>query len=365
MLKNIHIWLPSYIKQKLTQQGDGFNQGRTLHIMFCLVDHFEPSWNNATYKEELNRINTWVRGYPEIAKNHYDSRRRYPQHTFFYPAEEYRPEHLDKLTKLCKDGFGDVEIHLHHDNDTSESLEQKIEEYKNRLVNHGLLSSDGDGKIRYGFIHGNWALDNSRKDGKWCGVNNELQILKKTGCYADFTLPSAPSDTQTKKINSVYYAKDDPIRPKSHNSGVDVEVGKEQEGDLMIIQGPLALNWKSRKWGIFPQIENGEISHKNPPTEDRIDLWIRQGIHIKRKPNWIFVKVHTHGAQEKNWDVLLGRPMQEMISYLENKYNDGKDYILYYVTAREMYNLIKAAEGGKEGEPSLYRDYLLKKINKR
>ena len=76
---------------------------------------------------------------------------------------------------------------------------------------HGLLACDRrTGRPAYGFIHGNWALDNSRPDGRWCGVNNELDVLRETGCYADFTFPSAPSPTQPRKINSIYYAVDDP-----------------------------------------------------------------------------------------------------------------------------------------------------------
>jgi hypothetical protein len=32
---------------------------------------------------------------------------------------------------------------------------------------------------------------------------------------------------------------------------------------------------------------------------------------------------------------------------------------LHFVTAREMYNIIKAAEEGREGNPNLYRDHVL------
>ena len=59
-------------------------------------------------------------------------------------------------------------------------------------------------------------------DGRCCGVNDEIDILRETGCYADFTLPSSPSPTQTRKINSIYYAVDDPLEPKSHDWGTDV-----------------------------------------------------------------------------------------------------------------------------------------------
>jgi len=303
-----------------------------------------------------------------MAKKHRDSDGRYPQHTFFYPIEEYEPGHLEKIAKLCRQGLGEVEIQLHHDNDTEYRLRKKIEKGIEDFKRHGLLSKDKEtGKVKFGFVHGNWALDNSRKDGKWCGVNNEIGVLQELGCYADFTLPSAPSDTQTRKINSIYYAIDDPYKPKSHDTGIDVALTlalshkweREKGEGLMIIQGPLALNWKRRKFHIFPKIENAEIAWHNKPTKNRIDLWVEQNISVKGREDWIFIKIHTHGAQEKNFDSLLGKPMHNMHNYLRTKYNDGVNFKLHYVTAREMYNIIKAAEAGESKEPGEYRDYIL------
>ena len=58
-------------------------------------------------------------------------------------------------------------------------------------------------------------------------------------------------------------------------------------------------------------------------------------------------------------ETLLGKPMDNMFSYLERAYNDGKKYQLHYVTSREAYNIVKAAEAGKSGNPNAYRDFLL------
>jgi hypothetical protein len=49
-----------------------------------------------------------------------------------------------------------------------------------------------------------------------------------------------------------------------------------------------------------------------------------------------------------------------MCDYLESKYNDGENYVLHYVSAREMYNIAKAAEAGESGNPHQFRDYLVK-----
>ena len=215
------------------------------------------------------------------------------------------------------------------------------------------------GRPAFGFIHGNWCLDNSRADGRWCGVNNELTVLRDLGCYADFTLPSAPSDTQTPKINSIYYATDDPCRPRSHDHGTDVQVGRPASGDLMIVQGPLALNWRRRKWGLLPRIENADVRAGDPPEPERIDLWVRQAIHVAGRRDWVFVKVHTHGTQDRDIDTLLGDAADRMFTHLETRYNDGDEHVLHYVNAREVYNIVKAAEDGRTGNPAQYRNYRL------
>ncbi len=138
-----------------------------------------------------------------------------------------------------------------------------------------------------------------------------------------------------------------------------MEVSKSQSGDLMIIQGPLCLNWQDRKFGLLPRIENSDIRANSPPTPHRIDLWVECGIHVKGCPQWLFVKIHTHGTQEADIESLLGDEVDSMFSYLEKEYNDGRNFALHYVSAREMYNIIKAAEAGVQGDPGKYRDYVV------
>ena len=329
--------------------------------MFCFVDHFEPAWGKVDMAQQRARVDRWCTDYRRLAGAHRDADGRPPQHTFFYPEEEYAEEHLDKLSALCRDGFGEIEIHLHHDNDTPENFVATISRFNTLLhERHGALSRDPQsGQLSFGFIHGNWCLDNSRADGRWCGINNELILLKELGCYADFTLPSAPSETQTRMVNAIYYATDDPARPKSHDVGVPVRVGGTPSGDLLMVQGPLGINWRERHRGIVPRVENADVRRACPPTPTRVDGWVRTGIHVEGRPEWIFIKVHTHGTQERDMDTLLGDSAHAMHQHLEQAYNDGKNYVLHYVTAREVYNIIKAAEAGLSGNPDGYRDYVL------
>lgn len=58
-------------------------------------------------------------------------------------------------------------------------------------------------------------------------------------------------------------------------------------------------------------------------------------------------------------DTLLGEAADAMHTHLERAYNDGARHVLHYVTAREMYNIIRAAEAGLCGNPGDYRDFEL------
>lgn len=361
--KNVAGWLMSYLRRDW--QPGPVPSGRTRHLLFCFVDHYEPAWLKPGYDVEVARVRRWREEYPRLCAKHVDADGRPPVHSFFFPEEEYRREHLDALVDLCRMGLGEIDIHLHHHDDTDAGLREKLRRFTELLIaDHGALPRDSvSGQPRWGFIHGNWALDNSHPEGIACGVNNELIVLREEGCYADFTYPAAPDPCQTSTINKIYYAKDDPLRPKSHDTGVRVKVGGKAVGDLMIIQGPLGFRWRSRKFGVIPRIENSDVRTSCPPTRDRIDSWVNTGIHVEGKPDWIFVKIHTHGTQERDMETLLGAPMNDAFDYLETRYNDGRAWQLHYVSAREMYNIVKAAEAGMDGNPGEYRDFEIPRPN--
>jgi len=357
--RGLDRWLFSYIRQRSRYHAP--RSGQPVHLLLCIADHFEPRNGGVSATQGRKRVQRWLDDYPRLFGGFRDSDGHPPRHTFFYPLEQYDRDHLDALSELCHQGFGEVEVHLHHDGDTPEHLRACLADYKELLaLRHGLLPRDKrSGQVVYGFIHGCWALDNSRPDGRWCGVNNELDILRGTGCYADFTLPSAPSPTQTSTINSIYYAVDDPQRPKSHDRGVPVGTEPVPANALMLVQGPLVLDWKRRKWGLIPRIENGCIQGNQPATIERLDNWLRAGVQVPTRPDWFFVKLHTHGAPESNQRVLLGEPMVRFHRDLAQRSREDPKFHFHYVTAREMFNLVRAAEAGWKETVNLARDYQL------
>jgi len=359
--KDMHPWILGYWRKAFFSSKP--QTSGTTHVMFCFVDHYEPQWLNKDNIElERERVDRWFNDYPKMAEKFTDADGCHPKHSFFFPEEEYREEHLNKLSDLCARGYGEIEIHLHHENDTSDNLRMVLSNFAQTLhEKHGALATDPvTGKPVYAFIHGNWALDNSHPKGHWCGVNDELIVLKETGCYVDMTFPS-PDSTQPSLTNCFYYAKDDPNKPKSYNTGKLMHKNGSASGDMLIMQGPMGFNREAFKFGILPKIERADIRDNMRPSPARIDNWVDKHIHVEGQPNWIFIKIHTHGAQDVDMPALLGEPIEAMHRHLNEKYNDGEQYKLHYVSAREMYNIAKAAEAGEQGDPNDYRDFILKK----
>lgn len=358
--KNAQLWLPALMRHRRNTARNRNADGA--HVMFAIADHYEPFHDDVCRRQADGRVDRWHKEYRPALEDLRDADGRMPQHTFFYPAEQYDPEHAEKLAALVEQGCGEVEVHLHHDRDTSANLRRTLLGFIDVLSKrHGLLTKHSDGRPAYGFVHGNWALDNARPDGRHCGVNDELTVLKRTGCYGDFTLPGVPDASQTRTVNSIYYAVDDPQQPRSHDTGVSAAVGRRPPAEgLLMIQGPLAFDWSRRRFGVLPGIESGTLncSPGHLPDARRFPLWIQASVRVKGRADWFFVKLHTHGAHERNAGMLLGPQMRAFHAALRDEAR-AANMQLHYVTAREMANLVRAAENGVEGNPAPYRDYWL------
>jgi hypothetical protein len=213
--RNVHRWIAGYGRHVLRRLATPEPEGPR-HVLFAFCDHYEPLWGGAGAEQGKERVRRWENEYPALVADVRDADGRPPRHSFFFPGEQYSPEYLDSLGRLVRQGLGEVELHLHHDGDDARKLEVDLLSYLKAYSEHGHLSRDARGRLRYGFIHGNWCLANSRGDGKWCGVDSELDVLFDTGCYADFTFPSAPDSTQPNIVNQIYWPTGDLSQARAH-----------------------------------------------------------------------------------------------------------------------------------------------------
>jgi hypothetical protein len=341
--------------------------------MVAVADHFEPGivpedgTARAPYDEQERRLERWCRDYPKLVTNWRDIDGRPFCHTYFYPAEQYDKGLIERLAGHCHAGWGEIEVHLHHGiraPDTLENTRRQLLEFRSALEGHGCLCHwDGTDGARYAFVHGNFALANSA-DGRWCGVDSELQVLAETGCYADLTLPPASfHPSQIAKINSLYECALPLNRRAAHRRGRDLRAGKPPRTFPLIIEGPLALNLGRIKESGLPGIENGSLTAANPASLRRLRLWKSASISVRGRPDWLFIKLHCHGMDPgpKNVDAILGASMRRFLQDLVEKAPQRRECV-HFVSAREMVNIILAACDGREGDPGEYRDYRLKRV---
>jgi hypothetical protein len=192
-------------------------------------------------------------------------------------------------------------------------------------------------------------------------VDEEVQLLHDAGCYADFTFPSAPDECQPNRVNEIYWPTGDLRRRKAYATGEPARVGEVRRDRMLMITGPLGFDFRRDPGHARARlrIENAALAGDDPPTARRVRTWVQQDIHVLGRPEWVFVKLHTHGAPERNAEVMLGDPMREVHQRLMRDYNDGRRWALHYVTAREMFNIAIAAMEGHTGAPGQYRDHVI------
>jgi hypothetical protein len=348
--------------------------GRTrgpAHLILAVADHFEPSIAEDGGKpvprfEQVRRLECWRDEYPRAVDRWRDSEGRPFVHTYFYPAEQYDEGLVDILADHCHAGWGETEVHLHHgmqEPDTPENTRRLLSNFRDQLAyRHRCLAvEEGSGQPRYCFVHGNFALANSA-EGRYCGVDSEMKILAESGCYADFTLPTAPRHpSQTAKINSLYECAASLDERAPQRTGIDLRRGHAPRTLPLIIQGPLLTDLKRSFSSRHLVIENGAITPANPLSLHRLSLWEQAQIHVHGRPEWLFIKLHCHSMDPTQKDVVVGGAFRKFLEELVSGAESRKE-TLHFVTTREMANIALAACDGKDGNPGQYRDYRFKRF---
>jgi len=342
-----YLFLPGYLTWTFTPAPV---PSGPVHVLLLFTDHFEPN-------RQLSVAQEWFNRYKSMASRHRDADGRPPQHTWFYPAEQYEPGIMRLLHDTSRAGFGEIEFHFHHDYDTAETLRPKLVQALSQFAAFG-FNRTIDGQTRFAFLHGNFGLDNANGP-FYCGVSTELSMLRELGAFADFTFPSLYMDSQPRTVNQIYAARDDE-RPKSYDTPLPLSALRTGDADLMIFEGPLIFNPTLNPRRLFLELDDGDIHPAMQASPRRADAWVRANVHVPQRPEWVFIKLFGHGAETpEDMEAVTGSEFDETLDYLERNYNDGRKYVLHYVTAREAYNIAMAAVDGRSGNPANYLDYVV------
>jgi len=341
--RNYQMFLRDYWRWS-TAGGTPLAERQPTHVFLLIADHFEPRNKNAA--------RDWMRRYVDMAARHRDSSGRPPQHTWFYPGEQASDGVLRMLASMTAAGLGEVELHHHHSFQTEATLRAALSRAIDRFQQYGFLRTV-NGRTQFAFVHGNSGLDNSNGP-ELCGVDTEIRLLRELGAFADFTFPSLYLPSQPSSVNSIYAVRDDD-RPKSYDSRLPLSALRDGGADLMLFEGPLIVAPSLHIRHLFLDVDDGDIHAAEHASPRRVDRWIRADVHVAERPDWIFVKLFAHGVSTPgDADAVLGADYDDMLSYLERQYNDGRRYTLHYINAREAYNLARAAAEGATGDPGRF-----------
>jgi hypothetical protein len=336
-------WFPTYLQQQVLSPH---SSDEIEHLMFVVADHYEPGF---VEDEAVSENEKWLADYTEAVAGKRDSYGNRFVYNWFYPFDQRNDRVLQRLQQEVKQGSGEIEFHWHKPCLTSAEYAVQLTEavawFKEFGAFQGGPEAD-DNATRFSFIAGNWDLDNGRGTG--CGIDDEISQLTTAGGYMDMTYSTLGSPAQPKNmINQIYYVKDTPTA-RSYEQGQRIKVGDVvPDTPFMMFQGPLSFHWDMT-------FEYGALESYALPSLTRIKRWIDSHIHVENKPQWSFVKLYSHGIQSPD---IVKYHLGPMLDALKAE-TSARNINLHYVSAREAYNIVRAAEAGFEGDPELYRDFI-------
>ncbi len=333
-------WFPTYVQQAFNSTTSSHE---IKHLMFVVADHYEPGFESDI---AIKANEAWLDDYRKAVAGKSDSYGNRFVYNWFYPFDQRNDAVLERLQVEVQLGGGELEFHWHKPCLTAQEYSLELSEAVSWFQSVGAFQAHDKSDPRFAFIAGNWDLDNGRGTG--CGVDDEIGQLVNAGGYMDMTYSTLGSPAQPRNmINQLYYVEDT-YEAKSYEQGTRVRVGGETPQDpFLMFQGPLSFHWDL-------SFEYGALESYALPSLKRIQRWIESHIHVQGKPEWSFVKLYSHGIQSPDIAQLhLGPMLDQLKTEVE-----GRGIKLHYVSAREAYNIVRAAEAGLSGDPEQYRDYI-------
>jgi hypothetical protein len=101
-----------------------------------------------------------------------------------------------------------------------------------------------------------------------------------------------------------------------------------------MVTGPLGLRFSER---LMPRLETGEIAGNDLPTRSRVRRWFDLAPIIGDD---MFLKLHTHGAPERNLEPLLNGSLRDLFIWIAEEASE-RCIEVHWATA---WQLFEAAE---------------------
>lgn len=361
------------------------------HVIYMHADHFEPYAKDLAICDE--RLKIWTNDLKKL---------KIKPSLFVFPS--LLMKYIDgKITsepssttlmivsylKAMEENGADINLHIHHERWTTSSVtvepwitllrEKKVTDDQ-MLESHiidvkELLEKAKIDMSSWGFVHGMWGLNAS--DRKVCNIENELLILRRFGCFGDFTFPAGRPHCNP-QMSGIFSA---PLKAgvKVYNVGLELKKGQNylQKHDKFLIFYPtksyfyvsidgLLLN-QGKSAYYYGSTINPYMYRKDGHTiatscpEDSLEIiqeWLLSSMIIDKT---LIIKTHAHsmvnvfwdfGGEVKNQSPLFQANHIERMDMLESAMAE-RNIGLHYLTARELYDFCIKIDKGESAESFL------------
>ena len=121
MRRNLQCWLPAYVRE-MSRRGDPRPE-EDVHLILCVADHFEPKGANRARGAGRELVQRWaarLSASSSAASGTATAAR--PGIRSSIPSMNTSRTSWTCWPSCAGHGFGEVEVHLHHEDDTAEDL---------------------------------------------------------------------------------------------------------------------------------------------------------------------------------------------------------------------------------------------------
>jgi len=337
------MWLVPYLKWEFSTSVDREQVAYPQDIVLAVVCPVTAETDTIAMEQVLDSLSG-------VLSDHKDRDSSIVRITFVTYADSTR---LRLLTDFCKSGFGEVEYLLRSECDTVPDAGQMLDDDLDILKSFGWAMTD-DSEVRFAVLQRRAVSRHLNRE-----IDSSLNHLAARGCYLDLSESHRHNISRSTIVNSIYLVSTHAEEPGSFANQCELVAGKLGRGRLLVVDSPLLIDWSDWRDWYVPLVEDGKLTPGIPADSNRVNSWIRANVHVTGQPNWIFVKLVTDSLLHVESASLLIASIDRMLEYLERLPDDGQ-YRIHYVTAREMYNIARAAEAGESGDADDFRDYLIR-----
>jgi len=235
---------------------------------------------------------------------------------FLVPQEgENEDSRIEMIRQVEEKTNHELQIHIHHERITSGdyfTYSPEIRESEDDLFKKDELRLDffikmllsqfeketGRKPENWTFVHGLWALNAS--DTKVCNNINEIEILMKNGCIADFSMPSGrwivDSDTRTPFTCLPVSAPKGYDFAEADKTPLNENISVPNDRRFLIWNQEIPYTYSSLDYSTK------DVSNALRDTIGFLKIWFENGYCIDGK---LFIKTHGH-SMNSNFDPLLG-----------------------------------------------------------